>query len=79
MAVETFTSSGNWNVPAGVTSVDVECWGAGGQGGGAGSNYGGGGGGSGRTSGNRSGGPGAQGYIRITYTPTILTRYFVIS
>ena len=68
MAVETFTSSGNWNVPAGVTSVDVECWGAGGQGGGAGSNYGGGGGGSGRTSG-----------IRITYTPTILTRYFVIS
>lgn len=30
-----FTSSGNWTVPAGVTSITVEAWGGGGAGGGA--------------------------------------------
>lgn len=32
--VETFTTSGSWVVPAGVTSAVVECWGGGGSGGG---------------------------------------------
>jgi len=27
MAVETFNSSTTWTAPAGVTSVQVECWG----------------------------------------------------
>lgn len=46
--VETFTSSGTWTVPTGVTSVIVECWGGGGSGGGgANTNYYGGGGGAG--------------------------------
>jgi hypothetical protein len=31
----TATGAGNWNVPAGVTSINVEVWGAGGAGGGA--------------------------------------------
>lgn len=31
--VETFTTSGSWVCPSGVTSVTVECWGAGGGGG----------------------------------------------
>jgi len=44
VTVETFDSSTSWTVPAGVTSVDVECWG-GGAGGGASSNGEGGGGG----------------------------------
>ena len=30
-----FATSGNWTAPAGITSVGVECWGAGGGGGGA--------------------------------------------
>ncbi len=29
---QTFTSSGSFTVPAGVTSITVECWGAGGGG-----------------------------------------------
>src|SRR5690554_1243072 len=33
MVVETFTSSGTWTVPAGVTEITVEAWGAGGGGG----------------------------------------------
>jgi len=37
---DTFTSSGTWTVPAGVTSADFEAWGAGGAGG-AGANQGG--------------------------------------
>ena len=32
--VQTFTSSGSWICPSGVTSVTVECWGGGGAGGG---------------------------------------------
>lgn len=31
---DTYTTSGTWTVPAGVTSVTVEIWGAGGGGGG---------------------------------------------
>ena len=45
---ETFTSSGSFKVPAGVTSLKVEAWGAGGAGGAATINkYSGGGGGGG--------------------------------
>ncbi len=45
----TITTSGTWTCPAGVTSINVQCWGAGGGGGGGGSakKYGGGGGGGG--------------------------------
>ena len=44
--VETFTSSDTWTVPAGVTEITVEAWGAGGGGGNRTSNgYAGGGGG----------------------------------
>ncbi|MBW8332176.1 MAG: hypothetical protein K0M40_09165, partial [Prolixibacteraceae bacterium] len=41
----TFTSSGTFTVPAGVTSITVQCWGGGGAGGGAYYGAGGGGGG----------------------------------
>ncbi|WP_289054004.1 cytochrome c3 family protein [Carboxylicivirga marina] len=44
---ETWTASGNWTAPVGVTSVTVECWGAGGNGGAGGKNAAGGGGGGG--------------------------------
>ncbi|MBA3022931.1 MAG: LamG domain-containing protein [Sideroxydans sp.] len=45
---DTFTASGTWTAPAGVTSVDVEMWGGGGGGGGGeGDNSDGGGGGGG--------------------------------
>ena len=44
---QTFTSNGTFTVPAGVTSVTVECWGAGGRGGTRSSNGVGGGGGGG--------------------------------
>ncbi|MCB0610352.1 MAG: hypothetical protein KDD12_21695, partial [Lewinella sp.] len=44
---QTFTSSGQFTVPAGVTSITVECWGGGGAGGGATGNPAGGGGGAG--------------------------------
>lgn len=42
---DTYTTSGNWTVPAGVTSVTVQIWGAGGGGGGSNSNNNGGSGG----------------------------------
>ncbi len=45
--VLTFTNSGSWVCPAGVSSVKVECWGAGAAGGGVASTYGAGGGGGG--------------------------------
>lgn len=49
MTTVTFTSSGSWTVPAGVSTADVQCWGEGGNGGvgkaGTGSHSGGGGGG----------------------------------
>lgn len=44
---DTFTASGNWTAPAGVTSVTVEAWGGGGAGGGATGNPAKGGGGAG--------------------------------
>lgn len=44
---DTFTASGTWTAPAGVTSVDVEVWGGGGGGGGQNRNSDGGGGGGG--------------------------------
>ena len=41
MAVDTFNSgSGNWTVPSGVTSVQIEVWGAGGGGGSGGAGSG---------------------------------------
>lgn len=46
-ATVTFTSSGTWTAPAGITSVDVEVWGGGGAGGGQNQNSDGGGGGGG--------------------------------
>jgi MSHA biogenesis protein MshQ len=52
---DTFTASGTWTAPAGVTSVDVEVWGGGGAGGGnPTSSDGGGGGGGGAYSRNTS-------------------------
>ena len=36
--IETFTSSGTWICPAGITTVKVECWGGGGAGGSAAGN-----------------------------------------
>src|SRR4051812_35393527 len=51
MSTQTFTSSGSWLCPAGVTSVQIEVWGSGGAGGNAtlhfGSTYTAGGGGAG--------------------------------
>lgn len=46
-ATATYTASGTWTAPAGVTSVDVEVWGGGGGGGGQNNNADGGGGGGG--------------------------------
>jgi len=37
--VETFTTSGTWTVPTGITSVKVEAWGGGGSGGGGGGGH----------------------------------------
>ena len=44
---QTFTVSGTFTVPAGVTSINVQCWGAGGAGGGSSANNSGGSGGGG--------------------------------
>jgi hypothetical protein len=44
---DTFTTSGTWNVPAGVNSADFEAWGGGGAGGGASATNSGSGGGAG--------------------------------
>jgi hypothetical protein len=55
MGTQTFTSSGNFTVPAGVTSVTVELWGGGGAGGGA----------NGGNSNARSGGGGAGGTFTL--------------
>ena len=60
---DTFTASGSWTVPAGVTSVTVEIWGAGGGGGGSNTN----------AAGGSGGGSGA--YVSKTMTVTPLTNY----
>jgi hypothetical protein len=44
---ETFNASTTWTAPVGVTSVEVECWGAGGSGGSSANNDSSGGGGGG--------------------------------
>ena len=49
MTVQTYTATATWTCPAGVTSVDIECWGAGGGGGGENVYTGGGGGGYSKT------------------------------
>lgn len=58
----TFTASGSWQAPAGVTSVTVEAWGGGGAGGG-------------RTTNGVSGGAGGGAYASKTITVTPLTSY----
>ncbi|MFM7217362.1 MAG: hypothetical protein ACKO1U_05035, partial [Bacteroidota bacterium] len=58
---QTFTTSGTYTVPAGVTSITVECWGGGGGGGGASHS------GSGNS---RGGGGGGGSYSRKTLTVT---------
>lgn len=55
---QTFYSSGTFVVPAGVTSLTVECWGAGGAGGGS------------TSSGNSGAGGGAGGYSKRTLAVT---------
>lgn len=55
---ESLTGSGTWNVPAGVTSITVKCWGGGGGGGGSSTN----------NSGGSGGGGGAYSSINIAVT-----------
>lgn len=62
-ASQTFTSSGQWQAPAGVTSVSVEAWGGGGAGGGRGSSSG------------VSGGGGGGAYAKSTVAVTPLQTY----
>jgi len=62
--VETFTSSGSWVCPAGVTSVTVECWGAGGGGGARNGTAG------------LGGGGGGGAYARSTINVTAGTTYY---
>ena len=65
-ATVNFSSSGSWTAPAGVTSVTVEAWGAGGAGGGA-------------TGNPAEGGGGAGGqYAKKTLTVVPGTRYAVV-
>ncbi len=58
----TFTVSGSWQAPAGVTSVTVEAWGGGGAGGG-------------RTTTGSAGGGGGGAYAKKVITVTPLTSY----
>lgn len=67
MATQSFTTSGSWTCPTGVTRVTVECWGGGGPGGNA-SN--------GATSGKGGGGAGGS-YARKLVTVTPGTSYTV--
>ena len=67
--VQPFTSSTTWTCPSGVTSVQVECWGAGGAGGSASTAT---------SSGNRSGGGGGAGsYVKKTITVVPGTDYTI--
>ena len=67
--VETFTSSTTWTCPVGVTSIQVECWGAGGAGGSASAAT---------SSGNRSGGGGGAGsYVNKTIAVVPGTTYTI--
>lgn len=61
---QSFTTTGSWICPAGVTSISVECWGGGGAGGGTAASVGAGGGGAG----------GAYAIKSITVTPG--TKYY---
>ena len=68
--VETFTSSTTWTCPVGVTSIQVECWGAGGAGGSAST--------ASTSSSNRSGGGGGAGsYVKKTILVVPGTTYNV--
>jgi len=60
---ETFTTSGTWIAPAGVTSITVECWGGGGGGGNAGHN------GNNKTSRGGGGAGGAYALRTVSVTP----------
>ena len=60
---ETFLTTDSWTCPAGVTSVDVECWGAGGSGG--------------RQTNNTASGGGGGAYSKKTITVTPTTEYTV--
>lgn len=62
--VETFTSSGSWVCPVGITSVTVECWGAGGGGGARNGTAG------------LGGGGGGGAYARSTINVTAGTTYY---
>jgi hypothetical protein len=61
----TFTSSGTWTCPAGVTSATIECWGAGGAGGS-------------RTTIGRAGGGGGGAYASSTVTVVPSTVYNIV-
>jgi hypothetical protein len=67
-AGNTFTTSGTWTCPAGVTSVTVQCWGGGGAGG-SGTN--------GNTSANAAGGGGGGAFAQSTLSVTPGTQYTV--
>ena len=62
-ATETFTTSGQWQAPEGVTSVIVEAWGGGGAGGGRGASSG------------SSGGGGGGAYASETISVSALSTY----
>jgi len=67
--VQPFTTSTTWRCPSGVTSIQVECWGAGGAGGSASAAS---------SSGNRSGGGGGAGsYVKKTITVVPGTDYTI--
>ena len=72
---DTFTTSGTWTVPAGVTSIKVKVWGAGGNGGSGAPSYA----GAGSLGGGGGGGGGAGGYAEKTINiPSGTTSYQVV-
>jgi hypothetical protein len=65
MATQTFTESGTWTCPTGVTSIQVECWGSGARGDNCSSTYSG-------------AGNGGGGYSKVNSMPvTVGTQYTV--